>query len=1090
MELNELIQAVKSYTAAEEAEPVLTEAYQIAAEAHKGFRRVTGEPFLSHPLAVAGILAEWHAPVNVVAVGMLHDIHSLDYSRGYDLDHVRFKLGPDVCRLLQAMVNLNKFIKRVEGEFAKAADINNLRDHIPFVLQQERDVVVIKIADRLHNLQTVSFLSRDVQERTAQIGLNSYALLADRLGMGHSKFLLENYSFEIINPTYSKVLRRQCENVNLEEEVKSLADELQRTITTSMQNTEVRWQFDSLYTLYRHQLEHNFKLGKPLHTDPSPLRIVDAGFFIIQLLSDEEHDCYRCLGILHKRYMPVHGQFRDLIGKRCENGYQSLHTLVKHPSGTLFNVIIRTRTMDLVAERGITAQWWHVPEEFLPRLPDEARSVAGEIQVFTPQGERRHLPSGATPIDFAYAIHSDVGNHCIGVLVNGERGDVKQPLQMGDLVEIILGGQDAEPHLDWLNFVQTHQASKGIRQWFTKNRRNDMIELGRVLLDRELQPLHLVSTDAHVWQRLTRIAAKEHLKGGKDLLVSIALKRHEAAKIVEQLHEHLQVPNYGEPAFRVNALSPEDNALPRVFAMCCKPVLPADIVGYRRKDKLVIHRRDCARLKAQEELIPVKWDTMPREPNYIIIVEALNRQGLATDLSSSVSLLGLDMQSFNIYRRPDGILAEAHIHLGKTTLAERTRIKEALENVAYVTHIEVIHSSALPTFTQQLVPQILISQPNPYGPKLALGVRFYGRETDCQRISTLLHDRSQNTAILLWGQKRIGKSSLLLHLEEQSRGEFLPIFVDVQGMRDGSTTQFLHHLMERVADVLKEKITEPVPEITVPRLHTLRKDPLAYFDTFMTLVQEITRYRPVVVILDEFQCLCSLREEAISREAIFSRLRSHSQHGYGIHLILSGGGLLSQLTEQCDIASIFNIAYDHKLGCLEKKAANQLIIDGLTRVGTISEDAVDYLLTITAGHPYYLQLLCSRLYEHAQEEKIAITREATASLVHKWLNAADVSRFHHLWEATDIVSTQRNKLILSAIAHIGTTQSEVEYSRLAALVGTRVPEQDLVRALADLSDLGVLKHNRLNYAIEVELFACWLRQHSPFELVSKETHFL
>src|SRR5947209_12292301 len=400
MELNELIQAVRSYTAAEEAEPVLMEAYQIAAEAHKGFRRVTGEPFLSHPLAVAGILAEWHAPVNVVTVGMLHNIHSLDYSRCYDLDHVRSKLGPDICRLLQAMVNLNKFIKRVEGEFAKAADINNLRDHIPFVLQQERDVVVIKIADRLHNLQTVSSLTRDVQERAAQIGLNSYALLADRLGMGHSKFLLENYSFEIINPTYYKMLRQQCENANFKEEVKSLADELQRTITTSIRDTEVRWQVDSLYTLYRRQLEHNFKLGKPLHAAPSPLRVVDAGFFIVQLLSDEEYDCYRYLGILHKYYMPVDGQFRDLISKRRENGYQSLHTQVKHPSGTPFNVIIRTRTMDLVAECGITAQWWHVPEELLPHLPEEARSVPGEIQVFTPQGERRRLPSGATPIDF------------------------------------------------------------------------------------------------------------------------------------------------------------------------------------------------------------------------------------------------------------------------------------------------------------------------------------------------------------------------------------------------------------------------------------------------------------------------------------------------------------------------------------------------------------------------------------------------------------------------------------------------------------------------------------------------------------------
>ena len=1075
MELHTLIEAVTSYTDSSEIEPILTEAFQIASEAHRDFQRISGEPYLNHPLAVASILAEWHAPVNVVVVGLLHDIHNLHFSQGYELNRIRVKLGSDIFWLLKEMISLNKFIQYIEGEFTTLPDINN-------ILQQDRDIVIIKLADRLHNLKTISSLKRDSQGRAARGGFNLLAPLADRLGMGYIKLLFEDYSFETVNPTYHKMLKQQCEEAYISEDVKSLTDELQQAITTYIPNAEVRWQFDSLYTMYRRQFEHNSKLGNPLHTVSSPLKLVDAGFFVIRLLSDEGADCYPCLGYLHKQYTPVNGQFRDLIGKHNDNGYQSLHTQVKHPSGKSLRVSIRTRTMDLIAERGITAGWWNVPQELLPRLPNETRLVSDEIQVVTPKGEIKKLPLGATTIDFAYAIHSDVGNHCIGVLINGERGDVKQSLQPGDRVEIISGGQDAEPHLDWLEFVQSHQASHGIRQWFTKNRRNEMIELGRTLLDRELQPHNLTSTDNHVWQQLTRLAVREQMKGAKDLLVSIALKRHKASKIVEQL-QFLQAPKYVESDLRVNSPSPEENILPRVYARCCNPLPPTEIAGFRRKDHLIIHRANCSRIEGLEELIPVKWDTMPREPNYIVIVEAFNRQGLATDLSNAISLLGVDMQSFNFYLRADEVLADAYIYLGKTTSAERTNIKKALESVLYVVNVEVIYSSFPPASTKQPLSLNSIYYSNPYGPNLATGRRFYGREVECQRISTLLHDQSQNTAILLWGQKRIGKSSLLIRLEEQLQGHLLPVFVDVQGLSDASTTQFIHHLMQRISQILKEKIIE---EVTVPSLNKIRKATLAHFDTFMALVQDNTRYQPIVIILDEFQCLCSLREETISREAIFSRLRSQSQYGYGIHLILSGGGLQSQLNGQCALGSLFNISYDQKLGYLGKEAAKQLIIDGLTKIATITEDSIDFLLSITAGHPFYLQLLCRYLYDQAQENKIIFTRESTSRFVQEWLIKADTSRFQHLWEASDLASTQRNKIILSAIAQLGVDNHEVEYDHLAALVNSTITEKVLVLMLADLSDLGILKHNRLSYAIEVELFAHWLRQHYPLQLVLKE----
>src|SRR5260370_3915181 len=379
-------------------------------------------------------------------------------------------------------------------------------------------------------------------------------------------------------------------------------------------------------------------------------------------------------------------------------------------------------------------------------------------------------------------------------------------------------------------------------------------------------------------------------------------------------------------------------------------------------------------------------------------------------------------------------MAEAHIYLSKTTSTQRTRIQKALEDMHYVTKVEVIPSSLFSTSMQQLASSKPIYQPNPYGPAVAAGLRFYGREVECQRISVFWRDQSQNTTILLWGQKRIGKTSLVLRLQEQSQGDFLPVYIDVQGLKDGSTSQFLYQLMSRISMALKEKIPDSVQEISVPALKRLRKDPLAYFDIFMALVHEVARNHPLVVILDEFQCLCSLREEVVSRSAIFSRLRSYSQHGNGIHFILSGGGLMSQLTGQCDMALLFNIAHDEKLGCLEVKAAHQLVRDGLTKTGNITERAIELLLDLTAGHPFYLQLLCSMLYNRPQENKTTITPHSPPKRIPNRLTHADNNRFQHLCEEHNTTSAQRNKLILTAIAALTSNNHKFEYNRLAGAI--------------------------------------------------------
>ena len=1091
MAIDDLIQRLTSYSNLPETETILTSAYEIAERVHRGFRRLSGDPAISHPLAVATILTEWHAPLPVVATGLLHDIHSPDYSHECDLNDVKLSLGVDISRKLKAIISLNSFVRQIERNFDREGEVETNLRYVMSVLQEEPDAVIIKLADRLHNLRTIMALSRYYQERMARIGFNVLTPLADKLGMGIVKRLLEDYSFEVINPTEYRKIKQQYTNAEVHLDIPSVRDELLRAFAEQRLQYEVRWQPTSLYSLYRRQVEQSAKHSKSLRTEPAPLKMADTGWFIV--LTGTEGECYQALGLVHRLYQPVKGQFRDLIAVSKENGYRALHTEVRHGSGDSLPISIRTHYMDMIAEHGITARWWNVSETFLPQLSRKSKPIDGEIQVFTSESEIRYLPRGATVLDFAYSVHTEVGHSCAGALVNGEQADAYKYLQNGDRIEIIRGGVDTQPNLDWLNHARTSQASGAIRQWLIQHLRSAMLERGRVLLNQQLQPIGLNSADTQVSELLNRVAVKEALESQEDLLAAIGVGRLDARKLVDQLKSMrvgaAHLPSDIATSLSVRIMSSEEASLLPAFARCCCPVPFDEIVAFRSNDRLIVHKRTCPQIREVERPIPVEWDTEPNEPHYVVVVEALNRPGLANDLTAVISQAGLDMSSFTAYKRPDSVMAESHIYLGKTTATQRSRVQKALEAVPYVTSVEVLHSSLFVS----LEPQPSVSSPssyssNPYSPGVAKGHRFYGRKLECERITTYLCDSSQNHAVLLWGQKRIGKTSLIVRLHEQAQGRFLPVYIDMQAVKDGTSTQFLHLLMNRISLALRENNASQ--EISAPAFSRLKREPLGHFDTYLSLVQQEVKHCPLVIILDEFQCLCDLREEAVSRNAIFSRLRSQSLHGQGVHLVLSGGGLLSQLLEQTGIASLFNITHDEKLATLERDAARKLIKDGLTKMGGIADTAIDFLLLVTAGHPYYLQLLCSYLYEQAQEQRAKITRDFVSSCIHNWLEKADNSRFQHFWEGYDENSSRRNKLILSAIADLKGQNDEVEYEELVLVISNLVPERELVRMLDDLTNLGVLKHVHSRYTIEVKLFAYWLRQHWPLTLTMKEGGWL
>jgi hypothetical protein len=558
---------------------------------------------------------------------------------------------------------------------------------------------------------------------------------------------------------------------------------------------------------------------------------------------------------------------------------------------------------------------------------------------------------------------------------------------------------------------------------------------------------------------------------------------------LRSMHLLARIASYPASDRGIEVLEPDESNTFHLFAHCCSPQPPEPIVGYRRSDGiLMIHRTNCDLLRERERLIPVQWGPPESVSDWVLVLQVPNSPGLRSQLSTLLDELSVDVQDFTISARRDGVLAEVRLVLGRTSVDQAARLQQTLERVAYINSVELVYTTsspgeAPPPETAQTTPHS-----NPYSPRWAEGARFYGREEERARLIDLLHS-AQCPPILLWGQRRIGKTSLMLHLRERLQGDLLPIYIDVQGMEHINTGRFLYQLLSNIARVLRERLPAEAPEIMPPRYNNFRKDPLVYFDAFLERVQPLIARHPLVLLLDEFQCLQTLRdEEQVGRGAVFSRLRSYSQHMQGFRLVLCGGGLLSRLTHEQDIVPLLGTVRAERIDTLSEQAARKLIKEGLSEVASISHLASDLLLDLTACHPFYLQLLCSRLYEQVQPHHSLITHDVVRESVEAWWNTTDETRFCHFWEGGDQANGQKNKLVLSAIADLKGIKDRVEYERIVEAVRGVIPEHELVGLLEDLHTLGVLtcEHTRY-YAIKVRLFAHWLRRHWPLKRTLKES---
>jgi GTP pyrophosphokinase len=677
LRFNDIADRVLEYHPAVDLE-LLQRAYVFAAKVHEGQERLSGEPYLVHPLEVAGILADMRLDELTVAAGLLHDTVEDTLASP---DELRRLFGDQVAFLVEGLTK----IARIEFTSARERQAENFRKML-VAMSKDIRILLIKLADRLHNMRTLSYLGEDARIRVAQETRDIYVPLAHRLGIAWVKRELEDLAFRVLHPGVAEELESRLSGGREQREVyiEKVIGELSRSLLEPGLQAEIKGRLKDLASIHAKMESQSLDLDQ-IH-DVIAFRII---------LDDSQEACYQTLGILHNTWRPVPGRFKDYVALPKPNGYQSLHTTVIGPYGERMEIQIRTREMDVNAELGIAAHWkykeghdegevddehkftwlrellqWQQelddPHEFLDAVKVDL--FPDEVFVFTPTGDVINLPRRATSIDFAYAIHSEVGAHCAGARVNGKMVPLRLPLQNGDTVEI-LTSPNQFPRKDWLEFAVSSKARSRIRHAIRLAENERSRQLGRDILERELRRVKLSLARLLEEGQLTELATSE-LRGGavEDLFARIGYGRLSAAKLAKKLSgeeaetepESPPVPSRLRSLFRRQKTPPAGSGIrvsgsPDVmvrFGGCCDPLPGDEITGFVTRGRgVTVHAVECSRVYEldPERRIDVQWDEEAEVSRRIKIrVLSKDQPGILAKISKSISAAGINISDARI----------------------------------------------------------------------------------------------------------------------------------------------------------------------------------------------------------------------------------------------------------------------------------------------------------------------------------------------------------------------------------------------------------------------------------------------------------
>jgi GTP diphosphokinase / guanosine-3',5'-bis(diphosphate) 3'-diphosphatase len=708
---------------------LLQRGYDLAEQRHRGQLRKSGDPYITHPLAVATILAELGMDTTTLVAALLHDTVE---DTGLSLDEIRDQFGPEVAHLVDGVTKLDRV------KFGAAAEAETIRKMVVAMARDPR-VLVIKLADRLHNMRTLRFLPPVKQERKARETLEVLAPLAHRLGMNTVKWELEDLAFATLYPKrYDEIVRLVAERApSRDTYLHEVVDRVNVDLREGSIKATVTGRPKHYYSIYQKMIVRGREFAD----------IYDL--VGIRVLVENERDCYATLGVIHANWQPVPGRFKDYIAMPKFNMYQSLHTTVIGPGGKPVELQIRTQGMHRTAEYGIAAHWkykeiknadvsdpsavsdemgwlrqlldWQreaqEPEEFLDSLRFDLG--ASEVYVFTPKGDVVALPTESTPVDFAYAVHTEIGHRCIGARVNGKLVALESALDNGDTVEIFTSkAENAGPSRDWLAFVKSPRARTKIRQWFARERREDAIDAGKTSLSRAMRKASLPMQRLLGGEALLTIARDMHLTDISALYAAVGESHISAQTVVQKLVTQLggvegAVEDIAEtavpttPAERQTSRRSSSSAGVTVkgvsdvwvkLARCCTPVPGDEILGFvTRGGGVSVHRRTCTNaaslLDQADRLVEVEWAPSAESTFVVSIqVEALDRHRLLSDVSRVLSDESVSILSAAVNTNRDRVavskftfeMAEAK-HLG--------HLLRAIRNVDGVYDVYRVHSA-------------------------------------------------------------------------------------------------------------------------------------------------------------------------------------------------------------------------------------------------------------------------------------------------------------------------------------------------------------------------------------------------------------
>jgi len=657
--ITDIIDIITEYNPGADVD-IIRRAYVFSARVHEGQVRLSGEPYLSHPLEVAGVLANMKLDVESVAAGLLHDVIEDTYATS---EEIKSLFGEEIYHIVSGVTKLSK----LPFHSSQALQAENLRQMI-LAMADDIRVILIKLADRLHNMRTLQFHLESKRKKIAQETLDIYAPLASRLGIYRIKNELEDISFMYLQPEeYTRIKNLvSTDRVEREKYIETVKGYIQKKMDEANLKCAVIGRYKHFYSTYQKMVTQNLSFEE----------VYDIIAF--RIILDTIPQCYEALGLIHSLWKPIPKKFKDYIGVPKANMYQALHTTVIGPFGERVEIQIRTKDMDQVAKSGIAAHWsykegkridesiskkfawiqnlvenqkeYKDPNEFLENVRMDL--FPDDVYVFTPRGEIKSLPRGATPVDFAYLIHTEVGNQCVGAKINGRIVPLKYELKTGNIVEIITK-KDHQPSKDWLNFVKTVKARSRIRQWIKIQEKERSISLGREMCEKAFRKYRLNFTTASKSEKMEKVVKDLGFKTVDDLIATVGYGKITPLQIIRKIEPKHEPEEGRESIFnkiigRVRKKKPQAGVIVQglddiliKFGKCCQPVPGDSITGYITQGYgIAVHRSSCVNVlqMSSERQIEVEWNEAVKETYPVKIrIQSLDRLGLLAEIAANIS---------------------------------------------------------------------------------------------------------------------------------------------------------------------------------------------------------------------------------------------------------------------------------------------------------------------------------------------------------------------------------------------------------------------------------------------------------------------